>query len=65
MVKMTFTLDETTVTKLKRIAARLQKSQSYVIREAICHYERHAGPLSKAERKSRVALFDRVIAGIP
>ncbi len=64
-VKMTFTLDEPAVAALKRIAARLQKPQSYVIREAICHYEPHAGRLSKTERKRRVDLFDRVVAEIP
>src|SRR5262245_27007376 len=62
---MTFTLDETTVAVLKRIATRLQKPQSHVIREAICHYEPHAGRLSKAERKRRVNWFDRVIAAVP
>jgi predicted DNA-binding protein len=65
MVKMTFTLDETTVQVLKRIANRLQKPQSYVLREAICHYEPHAGQLSKAERKRRVELFDQVVGAIP
>ena len=65
MVKMTFTLDETTVEALKRIANRLQKPQSYVLREAISYYEPHAGQLSKAERKRRVELFDQVVAAIP
>ena len=65
MVKMTFTLDETTVEVLRRISVRLQKPQSHVIREAICHYEPHAGQLSKAERKRRVELFDQMIKTIP
>jgi len=65
MVKMTFTLDETTVETLKRISKRLQKTQSYVLREAICHYEPHAGQLTKAERKRRVELLDRLVAAIP
>jgi predicted transcriptional regulator len=65
MVKMTFTLDEATVEALKRIARRLQKPQSYVLREAISHYEPHAGQLSKGERERRVAQFDAVIAEIP
>jgi hypothetical protein len=65
MVKMTFTLDDSTVAALKRIAGRLQKSQSYVLREAISYFEPHAGQLSKAERKRRVELFDRVLAEIP
>jgi predicted DNA-binding protein len=65
MVKMTFTLDDNTVETLRRIARRLQKPQSYVLREAISHYEPHAGHLSKAERARRVELFDEVIAAIP
>jgi hypothetical protein len=65
MVKMTFTLDDTSAETLKRIANRLQKPQSHVLREAISFYEPHAGALSKAERKRRVELFDRVIAAIP
>jgi predicted transcriptional regulator len=65
MVKMTFTLDEPTVDALRRIADRLQKPQSYVLREAISFYEPHAGQLSKDERKRRLELFDRVIAAIP
>jgi len=64
MVKMTFTMDLTTAETLKRIANRLQKSQSFVLREAITHYEPHAGQLSKAERKRRVELFDQVITSI-
>jgi len=62
---MTFTLDETTVEALKRISKRLQKTQSYVLREASCHYEPHAGQLTRAERKQRVELLDRLVAEIP
>jgi predicted DNA-binding protein len=65
MVKMTFTLDEATVEVLKRTAARLQKPQSYVLREAIAHYEPHAGKLSRAESKRRVELFDQMLSEIP
>ncbi|HEX5000819.1 MAG TPA: ribbon-helix-helix protein, CopG family [Terriglobia bacterium] len=65
MVKMTFTLDDSSAEALKRIANRLQKPQSYVLREAITFYEPHAGKLNKAERKRRVELFDRVVAAIP
>jgi hypothetical protein len=65
MVKMTFTLDEATAEALKRISKRLQKTQSYILREAICHYEPHAGQLTKAERKQRVELLDRLVAAIP
>jgi hypothetical protein len=65
MVKMTFTLDDATVESIRRIARRLGKPQSEVIREAIPFYEPHAGQLTRAERQRRVALFDEVIAAIP
>ena len=65
MVKMTFTIDENTAETLRRISKRLQRPQSQVLREAIRHYEPHAGQLSTEERKRRVELFDQVIPRIP
>jgi len=65
MVKMTFTIDENTAETLRRISKRVQRPQSQVLREAIRHYEPHAGQLSTEERKRRVELFDQVIARIP
>jgi predicted DNA-binding protein len=65
MVKMTFTIDEDTADTLRRISKRVDRPQSQVLREAIRHYEPHAGQLSAAERRARVELFDRVIARIP
>ena len=65
MVKMTFTIDEDTADTLRRISKRVDRPQSQVLREAIRHYEPHAGQLSGQERKARVQLFDRVIARIP
>jgi hypothetical protein len=65
MVKVTFTLDEETVAAIKRIAQRLQRPQSAVIRAAIPFYEPHAGQLSAAERAQRVEVFDRLVARVP
>ena len=65
MVKVTFTVDPDTVATLKRLAQRLQKPQSAVIRDAIVFYEPHAGQLTAAERRKRVELFDRVLAEVP
>ena len=65
MVKMTFTIDEDTADTLRRISKRVDRPQSQVLREAIRHYEPHAGQLSAQERKARVELFDRVVARIP
>jgi hypothetical protein len=65
MVKMTFTIDEDTADTLRRISKRVDRPQSQVLREAIRHYEPHAGQLSAQERKARVELFDKVLARIP
>jgi len=65
MVKMTFTIDESTADVLRRISKRVDRPQSQVLREAIRHYEPHAGQLTSEESKRRVELFDRVIARIP
>ena len=48
MVKMTFTIDENTAETLRRISKRVQRPQSQVLREAIRHYEPHAGQLRSA-----------------
>jgi hypothetical protein len=65
MVKMTFTIDDSTAEILRRIASRLNKAQSQVLREAIRHYEPHAGHLTPEERNRRVELFDQAIRAIP
>jgi hypothetical protein len=65
MVKMTFTIDDSTADTLRRIANRLNKPQSQVLREAIRHYEPHAGHLTAEESDRRVELFDRALAAIP
>ena len=65
MVKMTFTVDDDTADSLRRMAGRLKRPQSQVLREAIRYYEPHAGLLSPEERRRRVAVFDRVIDRIP
>jgi hypothetical protein len=65
MVKMTFSIDEDTAATLRRISKRVDRPQSQVLREAIRHYEPHAGQLSSQERKARVELFDLMVARIP
>ena len=65
MVKVTFTLDEETVERLRLTAARLRKPQSQVVREAVAEYAAAAGRLSEAERRTILDVFDRVLAGVP
>lgn len=65
MVKMTFTFDDETVAKLRRSAARLEKPQSEVVREAIAEYAERVGRLSEAERRHLLGVFDRLVPTVP
>ena len=65
MVKMTFTLDDETVAKLRQSAARLEKAQSEVVREAIAEYAERVGRLSDRERQHLLGVFDRLVPAVP
>ena len=49
MVKMTFTLDEATVARLRGSAERLARPQSEIVRDAICDYAERIGRTGEAE----------------
>ena len=61
MVKVTFTLDEQTVERLRRTASRLGKPQSHVVREAVREYEARSTKLSDEERARMLAIVDRMV----
>ena len=65
MVKMTFTLDDATVARLRHSAVRLGKPQSAIVREAICDYADRAGRLSEQERLGRLRVFDESVPLVP
>ena len=65
MVKVTFTLDDQTVDRLRRTAARLARPQSYVVREAIKEYEARSTKLSDEERSRMLAILDRIVQEPP
>ena len=65
MVKVTFTLDNETVDRLRRTAARLARPQSYVVREAIKEYEARSTKLSDEERSRMLAILDRIVQEPP
>ena len=65
MVKLTFTLDETTVTQLRQAAARLRQPQSAIVREAVQDYAQRIGRLSERERLRLLQVFDEVVPKIP
>jgi metal-responsive CopG/Arc/MetJ family transcriptional regulator len=65
MVKVTFTLDEETVQRLRRTATRLGRPQSYVVREAVREYEKRSSKLSDEERARLLAVVDRMVQEPP
>jgi metal-responsive CopG/Arc/MetJ family transcriptional regulator len=56
-VKMTFSLDETTVEALNRTAGRLAKPKSEVVREAIREYDAKSDRLSETEKRRMLKLL--------
>ncbi len=64
-VRVTFSLDEETVRRLRTTAERLRKPQSHVVREAVAEYAARAGRLSDAERAALLRAFDRLVPTLP
>ena len=60
MVKVTFSLDEATVGRIRRTADRLGKAQSHVVREAVADYAARADRLSERERLRILEVLERV-----
>jgi len=65
MVKVTFTLDEPTIERLRLSAQRLSRPQSAVVREAINDYALRVGRLSDSERRQMLRTLDRLVPRIP
>ncbi len=63
--KVTYTLDDETVSYLNRTAERLGLPKSRVVREAIRIYGEQAGRLSTEERTRLLEVFDEVTEAIP
>ena len=64
-VKATFTLDEATAACLGRLAERLRRPKSQVVREAIIDYSERADRLSERERLRLLREFDDLVGRIP
>ena len=65
MVKVTFTLDDQTVARLRQAAERLNKPQSQVVREAVRDYAERVGRLSEHERLRMLAALDAIVKRRP
>jgi predicted transcriptional regulator len=61
MIKVTFTLDDDTVARLRRVSARLSRPRSQVVREAIRDYDERSSKLTEAERRHLLETFDRLV----
>ena len=60
MVRVTFSLDDATVDRIRQTAARLGKAQSHVVREAVAEYAERAGRLSDRERQHALSVLARL-----
>src|SRR6516162_6597015 len=63
--KVTFTLDENTVSRLQDASSRLAKPKSEIVREAILEFYDRIGRLSERERVGMLRAFDELVPRIP
>jgi Arc/MetJ-type ribon-helix-helix transcriptional regulator len=65
MARVTFSLDEATVARIRQTAARLRKPQSHVVRDAIEEYAARADRLNERERLHALAVLERLRSAKP
>jgi predicted transcriptional regulator len=65
MLTITCTLDDKTFSRLRQTAARANKSQSQVVREAVNDYADRFERLSEAERIRMLATLDAMVKRKP
>jgi hypothetical protein len=65
MVKVTFTLDNATVERLAKEAARRRIPKSQAVREAIEDYSGKEVRISDAERERKLAVIRKIMASPP
>jgi len=63
--KVTFSLDDETVARLRTAAERLHLPYSQVVREAVAEFGARIGRLSDAERTAMLRTFDRLLPAVP
>jgi hypothetical protein len=64
-VKVTFTLDEETIRRLRTTAERMALAKSAVVREAIRDFAARTGRLGERERRRMLETFDRLVPKVP
>ena len=65
MIKVTYTIDEETVDRIRTAAVRFKKPQSQIVRDAVRHYAGHTDRLTDEERRERVRRIKAMIARPP
>jgi hypothetical protein len=60
MARVTFSLDDATVSRIRQTAARLRKPQSHVVRDAVLDYAARADRLSERERLHMLGVLERL-----
>jgi predicted transcriptional regulator len=63
--KVTFTLDDVTVNRIREAAARLSLPKSQVVREAVQEYYERTGRLSEAEKQRMLRVLDEMMSRPP
>jgi hypothetical protein len=64
-VKVTFTLDEATIARLRQAAERLAKPKSEVVRDAIHDFSERVGRLSERERLRMLRVLNEIASRGP
>lgn len=65
MARVTFSLDDATVARIRQTAARLRRPQSHVVRDAIADYATRADRVSERERQHAMGVLERLRVAKP
>ena len=65
MTRVTFSLDDQTVARIRQTALRLRKPQSQIVREAVADYAERADRLSDSERAHALGVLARLGGAAP
>jgi hypothetical protein len=63
--KVTFTLDDATLSRIQDASAQLAMPKSQVVREAVQDFHDRIGRLTERERASMLRAFDELVPKIP
>lgn len=65
MVRVTYSLDDDTVARIRRTATKLRRPQSQVVREAVAEYAARADRLSERERQHALDVLHQLRVSKP